>query len=362
MITILLCFYLSQPQWAAKQTDIFQPLQSSQVAMTQTGHLYLLDSKEARIVHFFQGNKQADIGRKGSGPGEFNVPYAIWTRGSDLIVLDVGASAVCIFDQDGAFKTSHRMLSRSLDFVPVSTGYVYGDWRFSMDPNAPISISWTDLELDRTETLGEWPRGPEANFASAEGGTPKISFNPARDQFQLATSLDGSNFFLALPGRFEIRIFDASGRSIKSAINENRASVPFNESWGKSQLKATNERAQQNPFKVDLEADFPEYFPIVRAIQTTPDNQIGVTFWARDPDQPTYAVYDLAGNPTQSLFAPETWSRVVGLIDDLAYVTVFDTEADEARIAFLPKANVNDFVEANPISEESSANFLMIGG
>ena len=362
MILLLACVTLGSG-WTATDTEIFQPLSLEQIALAKSGDLFMLDGSGFQIIHYKNGERLSPFGGKGSGPGEFNVPVALWLRGAELLVLDLGANSISKFDLDGTFIARLTMPTRTMDIVPLANGYLYGDWRFSMNPGAPVTLNWSDLDLKNTEKLGEWERGAEANFAmEMSGGVPKVPFNPARDEFHMAVSRDGKYFAISTPGKYNITIYAASDRSPQARVSEQRALALFNEAWGQEALAAMQERADQNPFKVEFAPEFPEYFPIVREVHVTADNRLGVIFWSSDPKRKDHAVYDFQGKPSESAFPPATWDRVVAVIDGIAHVTVFDSHDEEFKIAQVAVEKVAEFVAAHPIEAEAQGNMIMIGG
>lgn len=75
------------------------------VSFDQTGRLYALDVTVGEIVVLDRGGQLVQtIGRKGEGPGEFQVPkaLAVWPDGR-LAVADAGHNAYQVFAPDGEF-------------------------------------------------------------------------------------------------------------------------------------------------------------------------------------------------------------------------------------------------------------------
>lgn len=74
--------------------------------ITPEGDVFIADGeRNFRIVHFDKdGNFIKAWGKRGTGPGEFEVPHAIVIDSKGLLyVADRGNSRVQIFDQDGNF-------------------------------------------------------------------------------------------------------------------------------------------------------------------------------------------------------------------------------------------------------------------
>jgi sugar lactone lactonase YvrE len=99
------------------------------VAFAANGDIYVADGHvNARVVKFTKDGAFIKAwGRKGSGPGEFNVPHAIATdsRGR-VFVADRGNARVQVFDPDGAFLEQWAQFGRpsGLLITPDDTIYV----------------------------------------------------------------------------------------------------------------------------------------------------------------------------------------------------------------------------------------------
>jgi streptogramin lyase len=92
--------------------------QPSAVAIAPNGDIFVADGhggdSNARIVKFSKDGKFIMTwGKKGSAPGEFNIPHALAfdSRGR-LFVADRGNNRIQIFDQDGKFIDQWKQFSR----------------------------------------------------------------------------------------------------------------------------------------------------------------------------------------------------------------------------------------------------------
>jgi len=90
----------------------------SAVAIAPNGDIFVADGhggdSNARIVKFAKGGKfLMTWGKKGTGPGEFNIPHALaFDSQGRLFVADRGNNRIQIFDQDGKFIDQWRQFSR----------------------------------------------------------------------------------------------------------------------------------------------------------------------------------------------------------------------------------------------------------
>ena len=92
--------------------------QPSDVVVAASGDTFIADGhggdSNARIVKFSKDGRFIKTwGRKGAGPGEFDIPHALAIDSQGrLFVGDRGNSRIQIFDQDGTFLTEWRQFGR----------------------------------------------------------------------------------------------------------------------------------------------------------------------------------------------------------------------------------------------------------
>jgi DNA-binding beta-propeller fold protein YncE len=93
----------------ADEQTFYQP---AGVAVSKSGHIYVADGYgNSRVVKFSPEGKFIKAwGKKGSGPGEFNLPHAIAVGADDRIyVTERLNSRVQIFDADGNYLTQWNL-------------------------------------------------------------------------------------------------------------------------------------------------------------------------------------------------------------------------------------------------------------
>jgi hypothetical protein len=92
-------------------------------ALSPTGDIYVSDGYENNVVHRYsaEGTLLSSFGSPGVGPGEFNLPHALWFDHDSgrLLVVDRENHRVQIFDEDGKFRTEWRNLHRPTSILRI---------------------------------------------------------------------------------------------------------------------------------------------------------------------------------------------------------------------------------------------------
>ncbi|MEE8571887.1 MAG: hypothetical protein V3T20_01360, partial [Gemmatimonadota bacterium] len=153
--------------------------------------------KAVRILDFGNGGMR-EIGRVGSGPGEYQMPGDLLPLpGDSTLLVDFGNMRVTVIDPDGRLHRSSSMQHQTGRFIhPAgadSQGRLYFDdlGSFRAGPAGPSELPdsaavlrW-DVEAEVFDTVGFMPR-PEVQMMSSGGGGARFSMgrmNPlqARD-------------------------------------------------------------------------------------------------------------------------------------------------------------------------------------
>ncbi len=137
--------------------------QPSALAIGASGDIFVADGhggdSNARIVKFSKDGKFIMTwGKKGSGPGEFNIPHALaFDSKGRLFVADRGNNRIQIFDQQGKFIAEWKQFSRPSGI--------------SIDRNDVIYVA--DSESGSVaKDHGAWKRG--MRIGSARDGSVKF--------------------------------------------------------------------------------------------------------------------------------------------------------------------------------------------
>ena len=132
----------------------------SSIVSDNDGNIYICDYKANNIKKFNTSGKYLKtIGRKGQGPGEFNMPFEIAVTDDRLIVWDWGNRRLCVLAPDGEFIKSVQIFrgeGMPQKMRPLTDGNIvielekiyYGEQDKPQD--SLIEIFSPDLEKKRT--------------------------------------------------------------------------------------------------------------------------------------------------------------------------------------------------------------------
>lgn len=350
--------------WKIGEIGVYRPLDVSEVAVADDGAVYISRQAECDVLMFDdQGRQIGRFGRRGQGPGEFQVPMSVHVDDGHVYVLDIQLNAVNVFGRDGEFEKRLDLPMRNAEYLKTMHGWAYGNWQFTLDPNQPVQLFLCDRDLACQDLLASWPRsgsGPGVVVIRSDGsGTPEIPFNPASHQVLAASSRDGGRLFVAARESFEIQMFDTHAGRELAPIVQKMDPIPFNASWGEERLEAMQSRDQGIPAR--FVADFPKYFPVIRRLWTTPEGDLVVELWAGRPDKDErFMVFDASGQPKSLTHPREKATRWVAVRHHKAYVTGYDPESEEAFLWCGARDGLDEVLEATPIPDDAPSRQVQI--
>ena len=328
------------------------------IDVSDRGETFFIDTLNPRMTRVDGSGKVVSvIANQGQGPGEMIQPTHLEIHGDRVFVKDTGKNCISIWKTDGSFvqqiKTKGRNFGMSL--CTVRDGFVLADWDFSNNPQKPIQALFYSTTTDSRTVLWETERLTATGGSVARmGKSPRVQFNPAKDNYFLASTKSGDTLFISEPGdKLKIHVVDVgSGKKINT-ITEPLNRIPFNTDWGNNQLRLWKEYTDSlsdAPQGVKVETDFTENFPLVRGFFVAADDNLVVSLWTGLPDtRQAYLVFNARGEKTESALTDPALNRVLALIGDNAYVTTYNKEKEVSGFAVVPRDGVDPFIESNPI-------------
>lgn len=183
------------------------------VAVSPSGEVHVVDYGFKRVLVVGpDGAVRRTIGREGSGPGEFKMPFAVEATGDSVWVLDAASSRVQVFDNNGGLGRSYRVdapgLGAGRDFR--SDGVLAA----TIDGFENAMIAVLDAAGARVGTFGE-PLIPPVMFYDFAAIKAEIRDGHVPDAFRnqatLAWAPDHSLYLMFLTEP-QVRRYDVAGR------------------------------------------------------------------------------------------------------------------------------------------------------
>ncbi len=343
-------------------TELYKPLRSGDVAVSDNGHVFIVDFDEARLLHYNEAGKRLeDIGRKGKGPGEFQNPTRVWYEDGHLFVHDAGMSAVSKFKADGSFVERATFQS-----VPRMTK-TPGGWLmlnvFQADEDGNITLYQTDNMLKNKTAIVTFPKkvsGGELRVEMDGSSVPKVPYNPVSDDYHLIGGPQTPFAFLSYPGNLKVDVIDTRTKKVVRTITRELNKLPFNKDWGDSRLKTASERNSRMGAQFKFVPDFPETFPLVSSVNLTGSGDLVLNLWTGMPDDVEKAmVLNSDGGDVQLPYKAINDDRVMAVRGNSAFVSTFNEE-DGAGMIQCALTEVDRVIEAHPINFEGSTARLIM--
>jgi hypothetical protein len=193
----------------------------SSIVCDNDGNIYICDYKANNIKKFNASGKHLKtIGRKGQGPGEFNMPFEIAVTDDRLIVWDLGNRRLCVLAPDGEFIKSVQIFrgeGRPQKMRPLPNGNIvielekiyYGE----QDKPQDCLIEIFSPELEKIKTLYTqqvWRN----KFMRIESMFTNI-IQPFSPLVCWDVSLKGK-IVIGYPSEYKIDLYDSEGGKISS--------------------------------------------------------------------------------------------------------------------------------------------------
>lgn len=328
-------------------TTVYHPLKKGEVAISHDHHVFVLDTDEKQIIHYNEkGEKVGNVSRKGKGPGELRSPKKIYFANKHLYVWDGrGDTRIMQFKTDGSFVAEYNLPRYATSPVPVN-----GGWVFIQPKRGGIrDITMASLTLTEPKVIHTWknpnPKKPMM-AAPPAGGKPKIPFNPVRDDAYLVASPDGTTVYYSHPTKFKVDIIDVASGKLVNTLEKEVARVPYNEPWANTYL----EEYQGRRPKISLYAKYTEFFPSLRGFYVAANGALVGDLWTSSPDKKRAAVaMNKDGKDAKMPYDPKFEYRVLGVVGEKAFLSIYDGEEDEARIIRCNVNKVNDLLASHAI-------------
>ena len=334
----------SLAQWQINDTEVYRPFAFHEVVIHANGEVYFFETGKSTIQHYGRdGVFKGTIGRKGSGPGELQRVIRVFYRATtaELFVLDATLSRLQVFQSNGRFVETIKFPRNQLIF-PAQTKYGWYYPRFTQRATKE-ELFITDFRFKKTKLVSSWQRPPITLNGNA--GETTVKADIAVDAGRTTASADGSLLYLYFPGKPQIKLLDAETGVEQGVIELDLKPLPIADAWVEKKLADTEKI--KTPIK--LEYTVGEHFPLVKKLRTGPlGNLLVYTSIHFVKEELPPLVFNPQGQEVTTPFSGAALKRIVGVHENMAYVTTFDRENEEAGLALVKLADVNQFVASRP--------------
>ncbi len=166
-----------------------------------------------------EGRYTGAVGREGEGPGEFRGVRAAWEHGDSLLAWDDELQRFSVFNLDGDFERSFRLVPRLMNepdvLGPVANSIHVAYHHLVIEPPGLAPQTLYHIRYDRTgdivDTLGAYPYGTYGPIGRPE------DYMAGRTLFEARTAMAASadHVFVATGNATEVSVLDADGQVVE---------------------------------------------------------------------------------------------------------------------------------------------------
>ena len=339
--------------WTITKTDIFQPLTKRNVVIGSGDDVYLYHEKNPWLSHYRSGGKISQIGRKGEGPGEFQlILRTMYSPQSKRLYVSSFPRLTHshVFHQDGKLDETIKFPDIQAVF-PLKTihGWVYLEIK-------DRSKLWLAGEhFAEARKLLEWEEKSVEPKVSTDSLGIKLKRNLIKKGTYLEVSHDQEVFYFNRPGTFEILFFDAKNGTQYATYKGENVAIPIDETW----IEQETEKSQKLFDKVDggiiqLKSEVvADYFPAVKRLVIGPQRSLLVyhaLHFVHEDARPL--ILNKKGEEISLPYSTPALERLVEVRGQWAWLMTFDNQEQEAGLIKLPVTAVDDYVRDHPILVE----------
>ena len=311
-------------------------------AVNPHGDVYILNRIEDLVYRFTPDGKRAGVvGGKGQGPGEYTRPEQVFTDGDRLFIIDQGKRILC-YHRDGTYRA---LMSAPIGMMleRVKDNWIYGNWRYSPDKKAPITLYFGDDELLTEKELTSWPRTGgqvEEVFMRKPGEPVKIPFNPVADLPKMTSTFARDVAYVYQPGsRLRIHVIDLAAQKRSVVVDLPVKPVPFDSDWATGLMKEATQRQKQMGQSIVHVADFPEFFPPASLLCPTETGDLVIGRMVSGNAAMDYKVFDRTGKETKSAYSPMQAYRILAVHGQSAWISTIG-DGDQAVVVRVPVSEI----------------------
>ncbi|MCP4294533.1 MAG: 6-bladed beta-propeller, partial [Proteobacteria bacterium] len=260
---------------------MFSQLRSIQVDDQE--NIIVLDIKDVSIKIFDKNGKfKSKFGKKGQGPGEIMLPFAMFlVSGKHIVINDSQNTRIAYFTIDGqCIKEIKSGTIRAFAVIPDSRGHIYAD-AVEFGDDVTIDLIKFDQNFKPISTL--------ASMEMPDEPPPALLMK----RFVFVVKNDDSLLW-GKSNAYEVHWLDRYGNTIRKIVKDSK---PRKANLNNLKLEYTKLYPDRKiPDIKQPPPHFPKHFPLFRSFISDDEGRIFVQTWDRaDDDHFWYDVFDADG-------------------------------------------------------------------
>jgi len=336
-------------------TGIFTRPDSETIVMVGPDRGFWIDRDGSRLLAFdFDDRTTRAVAARGKGPGDIERPTWIGVIGGRVMVLD--RNGFQAFDPDGSFLERIR-IPADLVVRPTLQGWFGARGARYAQNTEPLEAVSIAPDFGKTWMLGTWLSEADRGESREPTGFP-MPWNPVESFTRFTIDKQGRYGYVLPKAVDAIHIFDLEQKTEIGIIRFPDRKIPFDDDWGRAQLKQLEDSYAHRDQRFRLEPDFPEVFPAIRRFAITAENRLVVVLW--DPGRPADGhqygpgntrIFDLEGNPLEPNERDYLWHRIVAITDRSTVFWLFHEETDAYAVARCANEDLERWLLQFPVDD-----------
>lgn len=274
---------------ARKLTSIEEPMKKPAVIVTEN-HLLLRGGFTFHVYSMKDFKYIKQFGKRGAGPGEFNILARPEIVAGKLTVTTAGK--LVVFTSDGTFVEEFRSGKMLRDIYPVGNHFVA-----ALADRESKTISVYDKKFNAVKTLYKGGLGGLIYF---DGSTKKKDQMVVRD-FTGHRVYDNKIYIADSSKGFMVMVYDSGGKQL-NRIDKPYEKLKISQEYRDYQMAKKKENPRWELFKEMFNFVFPEYFPPFRDFLVREGKMYFITPFTLEHDR--VVVTDLKGKTLATVTVP----------------------------------------------------------
>lgn len=290
---------------------IYSPTRFS---VDENGNIFICDYRDSSVKVFDpQGQFVRTIGRKGSGPGEFETVGRVYCLpDGKLMMLDFGLRRGSLFSNDGRFISSHKFLKSGYNmFFFTKSFYVREETIVEMDPTpkgwkTTLFIKAYDYQGKEIFSYGEFK---ESQSDLVDEGGRKFTYSRPYDVASvLAGDQNNKWLYHCLSDQYLVEVFNQEGRLIRK-IDRPYERIPVTETDKKRYLDGFRGSSEKDLALIEKNVEMPKLKPVCNRMLVDDESRLWVELnEKKEENGQTLTAYDIFDEDGRYLY--KIWAEI----------------------------------------------------